>query len=333
MNTNRKYIIAFIVIAVAVLAGVIAFAPHPSNESPVTPNLTLAKHNFGYFEMDIPVGSNFQIKNNQIEVGRGKVVWQNRGNFSNETDTIAISKSYTDSIITDNMNMVSENEDLKVYVIPNTTNRLYKVVRSIDDVDIIVSGYNLTLIEKMANSTELKDTSKLVLQQQVNNTTSANQTQNSTKQIDKNTQSVKNKTGNVETTTEKTTQKNLDKASNVETTSEKVPNKGGDITIGGGSFETGSELEDRTYAKLYLGKEHAGESVKVRIVYSRDGVDLNQGNMVSATIKNDGYVSIASADSYSKYPDYATVEVYDQSGKLQSTQGISLNPTSGTQYF
>lgn len=40
MNTNRKYIIAFIAIAVVILAGVIAFAPHPSNEAPVTPNLT-----------------------------------------------------------------------------------------------------------------------------------------------------------------------------------------------------------------------------------------------------------------------------------------------------
>ena len=103
--------------------------------------------------------------------------------------------------------------------------------------------------------------------------------------------------------------------------------------IGGGSFTTGSGDEDRTYAKIYLGIDHAGETVGIKIFYFRDGSSLNQGNYVEATIKPDGYVSIASADAYSKYPDFARVEVYDASGNLISTQGIHLNPTSGTQYF
>ena len=354
MNTNKKLIILFIVIVIIVLAGVISFAPHPSEETPVKPNLTLVNKSFGYFEMEVPDGSNFQLKNNQIEVGKGKVMWQNKGNFSNETDVIAISKGYTDSLISDDMELVSQEGDLKTYVSSNTVNKLYKVVRSINDVDIIVSGYNLTLIQKMANSTTLKDTSKLVLQKQTNNTTNVNKTLNKTTNVestkdkqnsDKTTNvektTDKNKASNVETTSDKnkasnvetTSDKSKNKASNVETTSEKVANKGDDIIIGGGSFTTGSELEDKTYAKLYLGKEHSGESVKVRILYSRDGVSLNHGNLVDATIKSDGYVSIASADAYSKYPDYASVEVYDSSGHLVSTQGISLKTTSGTQYF
>ena len=103
--------------------------------------------------------------------------------------------------------------------------------------------------------------------------------------------------------------------------------------IGGGSFTTGSADADKTYARIYLGIDHAGETVGIKIFYSRDGVNLNQGNYVEATIKSDGYVSIASADAYSKYPDFAYVEVYDAAGNLISTQGIHLAPTSGTQYF
>ncbi|MDO5860639.1 hypothetical protein [Methanobrevibacter sp.] len=346
MNTDRKLIIAFIAIVIVVLAGVIAFAPHPSEEVPVKLNLTLTNHNFGYFEMKVPDGSNFQIKNNQIEIGKGKVQWQNKGNFSNETDAVAISKGYTDSLIPADMKLVSQEDDLKIYSSQNTMNRLYKVVRNINDVDIIVSGYNLTLIQEMAKSAKLKDTSKLVLKKPVNNTTKTNKTLNKTvllKTPDKT--KTTNKTANVETTTQKatnksqynvetTTQNATNKSQyNVETTTQKVANKGEDIYIGGGSFTTGSGLDDKTYAKIYLGKEHAGESVKVRIIYSRDGVNLNHGNLVDATIKSDGYVSIASADAYSKYPDYATVRVYDTSGNLLNTQGIGLNPTSGTQYF
>ena len=60
---------------------------------------------------------------------------------------------------------------------------------------------------------------------------------------------------------------------------------------------------------------------------------MNQGNYVTTPVESTGYVNIASADSYSLYPDYATVNVYDCYGNLQDTQGISLEPTSGTQYF
>ena len=105
------------------------------------------------------------------------------------------------------------------------------------------------------------------------------------------------------------------------------------MSILGGSFSTGSHLSDKTYAKIYVGPEHAGESVKIQILYSRDGSSLNNGNMVPKTVSSDGYIEVASADSYKYYPDYAKINLYDNSGNLLDTQGVTLTITSGTQNF
>lgn len=105
------------------------------------------------------------------------------------------------------------------------------------------------------------------------------------------------------------------------------------MKIQGGSFSTGSELSDKTYAHIYLGPENAGKSVIVQIYYSRDGNLLNNGNMVPVTVDSSGYVDLSSADAYSYYPDYAEIKLYDSNSKLLDTQSVSLSPTSGTQNF
>lgn len=105
------------------------------------------------------------------------------------------------------------------------------------------------------------------------------------------------------------------------------------MSILGGSFSTGSELEDKTYATIYVGPEYAGKSVQIQIWYSRDGSTLNNGNMVPVTVDSSGYIDVASADAYKYFPDYAEVNLYDTSGKLLDTQSVSLSPTSGTQSF
>lgn len=105
------------------------------------------------------------------------------------------------------------------------------------------------------------------------------------------------------------------------------------MTINGGSFSTGSHLSDKTYAKIYVGPEHSGEKVKIQILYSRDGSSLNNGNMVPKTVTSNGYIEVASADSYKYYPDFAEIKLYDNSGNLMDTQSVSLSPESGTQNF
>lgn len=105
------------------------------------------------------------------------------------------------------------------------------------------------------------------------------------------------------------------------------------MKIQGGSFSTGSELSDLTYAHIYVGKEHAGKSVILQIWYSRDGSTLNNGNMVPVTVHSDGYLEVQSADAYAYYPDHATINLYDSNSNLLDTKSVSLTPTSGTQTF
>ena len=105
------------------------------------------------------------------------------------------------------------------------------------------------------------------------------------------------------------------------------------ISILGGSFSTGSAEADKTYARINVGTSHAGEDVIVQIFYSRDGNSLNHGNMVPATVHQDGYLEIASADAYHYYPDYATINIYDSNSNLLATQSVSLMPAAGTQTF
>lgn len=105
------------------------------------------------------------------------------------------------------------------------------------------------------------------------------------------------------------------------------------LSILGGSFSTGSELEDKTYASINVGSEHAGEQVTVQIFYSRDGSTLNNGNMVPVTVNSSGYIEVSSADSYKYFPDYAQIKIFDSSGNLLDSKDVSLSPQSGTQTF
>ena len=106
------------------------------------------------------------------------------------------------------------------------------------------------------------------------------------------------------------------------------------MSILSGSFSTAGGLEDKTYASIYVGADHAGEDVTVQIWYSRDGSTLNNGNMVPVTVSSSGYLEVASADAYKYFPDYAEINLYDSSGsKLLDTKSVSLSPESGTQSF
>lgn len=96
---------------------------------------------------------------------------------------------------------------------------------------------------------------------------------------------------------------------------------------------TGSALEDKTYADVYVGSQYSGENVIIQIYYSRDGSLLNHGNMVPKTVDNGGYIHVASADSYRYYPDKAEINLYDTSENLLDSVTVYLEITSGTQTF
>ncbi|WP_407424037.1 hypothetical protein [Methanobrevibacter sp.] len=341
MNMDKKIIIAGIAVVVIILAGIMIIAPNNQNQNQTAYEIPLKTQAFNFFDMETPVDSNFTIKTNQSENSKGMIAWQNKGNFSKDIDLIIISKNFTDRLIPDKMKLISDSNSQKIYMSENYDGNYYRIVKTVNDTDIILSGHNLDLLEKMINTTKVKDTSKITFGQGVEKTQANNTTDNKTAGNNTTVKKTVNNNTTVKKTEDKTPvqkviekksedDKKPDDTSKPETTIQKSIDP---IMIGGGSFTTGSADEDKTYARLYIGADHAGEDVGIKIFYSRDGTSLNHGNYVPATIKSDGYVEIASADAYSRYPDFAKVELYDADGNLVATQGIHLNPTSGTQYF
>ncbi|MCI5737780.1 zinc ribbon domain-containing protein [Methanobrevibacter ruminantium] len=120
----------------------------------------------------------------------------------------------------------------------------------------------------------------------------------------------------------------VDNASDVEaSTQESHP------TIQSGSFSTGSSASDKTHCTIYVGSEHAGEKVKISVLYSYNGNALNKGNVVPKTVSSDGYVKVASASALDYYPDDAYITLYDNDGNVLDTKEIYLNTNSGKQTF
>ena len=105
------------------------------------------------------------------------------------------------------------------------------------------------------------------------------------------------------------------------------------LEILGGTFSTGSSSSDKTYCSVYVGSEHAGEKVKISVLYSNGGYALNQGKVVSKTVSSDGYVKVASASAFDRYPDDAYITLYDNDGNVVDTQEVYLNENSGKQTF
>ena len=69
------------------------------------------------------------------------------------------------------------------------------------------------------------------------------------------------------------------------------------MEIQGGCISTGSGLEDKTYATIYVGEEYSGEDVLIQIFYSRDGDQLNPGNKVLKTVDTSGCIEVKSANA------------------------------------
>ena len=123
----------------------------------------------------------------------------------------------------------------------------------------------------------------------------------------------------------------LNDTETVETPTQTTPESS--LEILGGTFSTGSSASDKTYCTVYVGSEHAGEKVKISVLYSNDGYALNQGKIVSKTVSSDGYVKVASANPLDYYPDDAYITLYDNDGNIVDTQEVYLSTSSGKQTF
>ena len=319
MNT-KTLIIAAIVLVLILSGGIFAFQDTTPKEENITAvaEVPLKNADFKYFEIKTPENSNFTIKNSLNETTKGMVYWKNVGNYSNEVQGITINKNLTNLLVHQNMELISNTSDGRIF----ESGGIYQIVKTINDTDIILTGSDLSLLKEMINSTKIKNTSNLTSPKPVTPVEKVVDQKNDAKKTVETKKAVNNEP--------KDTPKNTPKETPKDTGRKKTQ---GQIYIGGGIIQTGSGLEDRTHAKIYIDGGNPGESIIMKIKYYRDGNSLNYGNMVTATIHDDRYVYIDSADAYKFYPDKAYIELYDLDGKLQSTQTVTLTPDSSTQYF
>ena len=330
---SKTIIIAAIAVILLVLGGIVfTQGSGPTSENSTATDIPLKSADLKYFEINAPQDSNFTIKNKFNETDKGMVYWKNTGNFSKEVEGIIINKNLTDQLIPESMKLLTNDSTVKVY----ESNGGYEIVKTQNDTDIVLVGSNLHVLNEMISSAKIKDTKNITSPavKKVNKTPVENaidKNKETKKAVKKNVETTKDTKKNVETT--KDTKKNVE-TKKVETTSEPTLKKtNGQIYIGGGIFKTGSSLDAKTNAKIYIDGGNPGESIKIKIKYYRDGNSLNKGNLVTKTIGDDGYININSADSYKYYPDKAYIELYDLNDNLQSTQTVTLNPDSTTQYF
>ena len=100
-----------------------------------------------------------------------------------------------------------------------------------------------------------------------------------------------------------------------------------------GEISTEKKSDAKTLCRVYVGEEHAGENVKISVLYSKDGSNLNQGNIIPKTVDSKGYVSVPTLNALLKYPDKAKITIYDSDEKELDTKTVSLSSKSGSQSF
>lgn len=105
------------------------------------------------------------------------------------------------------------------------------------------------------------------------------------------------------------------------------------MSILSGHISTGNVTSDQTDCSVYVGSEHAGENVKISVLYSKDGSNLNQGNIIPKTVDSKGFVSVPTLNALLKYPDKAKITIYDSDEKELDTKTVSLSSKSGSQSF
>ncbi|WP_405315357.1 zinc ribbon domain-containing protein [Methanobrevibacter sp.] len=282
-------------IIIALVAAIAVLAIGVVLASGVLNGVELENQEFEGFKMDVPVDSKFVLDESYTTNPKNIFVgYLNDGEHQMDAFGFQVGNNLSEDTVAALAEFDHSDGDIKIYKNESDGDRFYEAFKEGNDANIVILGDNVDVITKMAKSFNDKGFKKLA------------KTSEDSKPVT--------------TQTSQSTQ-----ASAPATTS---------MSILGGSFSTGSELEDKTYASIYVGANHAGESVQLQIWYSRDGSTLNHGNMVPVTVDSSGYLEVSSADAYSKFPDFAEINLYDGSGsKLLDTRSVSLSPTSGTQNF
>ena len=114
---------------------------------------------------------------------------------------------------------------------------------------------------------------------------------------------------------------------------EKTVDNAASVSIGFCDFYTGSSSSDKSYCSANIGTEHYGETYQISVLYSREGSNLNDGNLVKKTVDNEGFLHVSSSNAFSYYPDKAIVTIYDMDNNVLDEETYYLDPVSGSQSY
>ena len=115
--------------------------------------IPLKTKNFKNFNLDIPEGSKFTVKNDADSMK----YYQNEGEYSSNISGIIINKGLTDSLIGDNAFSISNSTNEQIYSYQFKNETVYKFVSNHDDVDVILIGNDLNLLKEVSDTIKIKD--------------------------------------------------------------------------------------------------------------------------------------------------------------------------------
>jgi hypothetical protein len=155
-----KKLIIIIIIAVILIAvgGYLIYTNQSAGDMAVeSSDIPLKTQNFKLFEIKVPEGSNFTLKNE----ADGMKFYQNKGNYSANFSGIIISKGKTESLVGDASFCISNSTDEQVYSSNFKNETIFKCVSKQGDVDVILTGNDLILLKEVSDSIKIKDVSSL----------------------------------------------------------------------------------------------------------------------------------------------------------------------------
>lgn len=97
------------------------------------------------------------------------------------------------------------------------------------------------------------------------------------------------------------------------------------------TFTTGHSLDAKTVCTINVGSNHSDENITAKILYSRDGSNLNERYEYNKTVDANGDIICESEDSFAKYPDHASVAIYDDEGNKLDSVEVNLSTDDSTQ--
>lgn len=156
---DKKFIFIVIIAVVLIAVGGYLIYTNQSSEGTAdySSDIPLKKQDFKLFEIDVPEGSNFKIKNE----ADGMKFYQNSGNYSDNLSGIIVSKGMTESLIGDASVSISNSSDQQIYTSQLKNETIFKCVSNQGDVDVVLIGNDLILLKQVAESIKVKDVSNL----------------------------------------------------------------------------------------------------------------------------------------------------------------------------